>query len=622
MDSNQSVNYLAKILVVDDTPDNLRVLSAILSEQGYQVGKALSGEVALMASKQLEPDLILLDINMPQMNGYEVCKHLKHHPKTCDIPVIFISALDDVVDKVKAFEIGGFDYITKPFQSAEVISRVKNQLNLRFLQLQLQEQNIALEAEIQEHKKAKTALEFSEAQNLALLNAIPDLMLRLSAEGTLLDYRISLPLIPETDRTETPELENSNSSFAGRLNRDFHQFAIRETAALERDWMGKNLAEIWTDDLAFWMMHYVEEVLLNSDMKVGEFVQQIEGKWQGYEARFVKSGQNEVLVIVRDISERKQAEALRLQNEALLRSQKQQLEQALQELKQAQSQLVQNEKMVSLGHLVAGIAHEINNPVNFIYGNIPCVNQYVQEILELIQFYEQDCEKSPRIQKFIDRIDLEFAKNDLHQILASMQYGTERIRELVISLRNFSRLDEAEMKTVDIHEGIDSTLLLLQHRLEPEDQIPRIEVIKKYGNLPDVTCYASQINQVLMHLLNNAIDALKEVGTQWQDTHLPRQTSSEDFADLTPPVLKIQITTELTNNQAIAIRIADNGPGIPESLQSQLFDPFFTTKPVGSGTGLGLSISYQVVVNQHQGQLICCSSPEKGAEFVVQIPIH
>ncbi|AFY80998.1 hybrid sensor histidine kinase/response regulator [Oscillatoria acuminata] len=615
MDSNQSSNYLAKILVVDDTPDNLRVLSAILSEQGYQVGKALNGQVALMASKQLKPDLILLDINMPQMNGYEVCKHLKSNSETGDIPIIFISALDDVLDKVKAFEMGGLDYITKPFQSAEVISRVKNQLNLRFLQLKLKEQNIALETEIQEHKKAKTALEFSEAQNLALLNAIPDLMLRLSAEGTLLDYRISLSLLHETPRTETPESTGSTSSVSARLNRDFHQFAIREAGTLERDWMGKNLAEIWTEDLAFWMMHYVQEVLLTSDIKIGEFVQQIEGKWQGYEARFVKSGSNEVLAIVRDISERKQAEVLQLQNEALLRSQKQQLEQALQDLKQAQSQLVQNEKMVSLGHLVAGIAHEINNPVNFIYGNIPCILQYIEEILEVLHLYENNCQKNPAIQQLTEKIDLPFVKNDLHQILDSMQNGTERIRELVISLRNFSRLDEADMKPVDIHEGIDSTLLLLKHRMEPEEHLPGIEVIKNYGNLPEVTCYASQINQVLMHLLNNAIDALKEVGIQWQQTHPSLPTSPA-------PMLQIQITTELTDNQAIAIRIADNGPGIPEALQSQLFDPFFTTKPVGSGTGLGLSISYQVVVNQHKGQLMCYSSPGKGSEFVVRIPIH
>ncbi|MGL5195147.1 MAG: sensor histidine kinase, partial [Chroococcales cyanobacterium] len=324
---------------------------------------------------------------------------------------------------------------------------------------------------------------------------------------------------------------------------------------------------------------------------------------------------NEVLAIVRDISERKQAEAVRLQNEALLRSQKQQLEQALQDLKQAQAHLVQNEKMVSLGHLVAGIAHEINNPVNFIYGNIPYISQYVGEFQELIQIYEKNCERNPAIKDLIDRIDLEFVQNDLNHILNSMQHGTNRIRELVISLRNFSRLDEADMKPVDIHEGIDSTLLLLQHRLEPEEHLPGIEVLKTYGNLPKVTCYASQMNQVLMHLLNNAIDALKEVGMPCSETQAPLHPS-------TPPMLRIQITTEQMEDEAIAIRIADNGPGIPESLQPQLFDPFFTTKPVGSGTGLGLSISYQVVVNQHKGQLLCYSSPGQGSEFVVQIPIH
>jgi len=212
----------------------------------------------------------------------------------------------------------------------------------------------------------------------------------------------------------------------------------------------------------------------------------------------------------------------------------------------------------------------------------------------------------------INDIDLNFLLEDAQNIMGAMHRGADRIQQLVVSLRNFSRLDEAEVKLVNIHEGIDSTILMLQHRLKQTESRPAIEVIKDYGKLPLIACYVSQINQVFMNLFNNAIDAL-ELGC---GEYTPLTPDTKD------PKPWIRISTELTNLDTVRIRIADNGPGISESARSRLFDPFFTTKPVGSGMGLGLSISYQIVVQKHHGQLRCCSSPGQGAEFAIEIPVH
>src|SRR5919202_1085327 len=336
MNSNQAFLPLADLLVVDDTPDNLRLLSTLLSEQGYKVRKVISGQLALRVVSVASPDLILLDINMPEMNGYEVCEQLKADPKTSEIPVIFISALDDVWDKVKAFEVGGVDYIAKPFQCEEVLARVKNQLSLRWLSKQLSEQNARLQQEIRD----------------------------------------------------------------------------KEAAARHR--------------------------------------QQVE-------------------------------EALR-QSEAREREKAQELELTLSELKRTQSQLIQSEKMSSLGQMVAGVAHEINNPVSFIRGNLTPAREYVQDLLKLIELYQQTYPKpTPDIQPLACEIDLDFLVEDWSKLMNSMQVGAQRIEEIVRSLKTFSRLDESELKPVDIHEGIDNTLLILQHRLRAQGSRPEIKVIKEYG---------------------------------------------------------------------------------------------------------------------------------------------
>ncbi|MBD1891732.1 response regulator [Coleofasciculus sp. FACHB-SPT9] len=427
MDSKLANTFKADILIVDDTPDNIRFLSSLLLDKGYNVRKSINGQMALTAVKTLQPDLILLDINMSGMNGYEVCERLKKDTETSSVPVIFLSALDDVLDKVKAFQVGGVDYITKPFQIEEVLARIQNQLTVQSLQTQLKNQNS-------------------------------------------------------------------------------------------------------------------------------------------------------------------------------------QLQQALGDLKKAQAQLVQKEKMLGLGQLAAGMAHEINNSIGFISGNLDPARKYIQDLLNLVRIYQQEYPKPTlSIQKAIQEIDLDFLNSDIQNLVGSMQTGVERICTMLLALRIFSRLNESDIKAVDIHEGLNSTLLLLQHRLRGEGKRPEIQVIKKYEDLPLVNCYASQLNQAFLNLLNNAIDALElRIG--------------QDFSESSSPT--IWISTEFSAWETIIIRIKDNGIGIAEEMRSRLFDPFFTTKPIGQGSGLGLLTTYEIIVEKHKGQLTCHSFPGQGAEFTIEIPVH
>ena len=424
------------ILIVDDVPNNLHLLAKILSKQGYKTRTAPDGQLALRSIELTPPDLILLDIMMPDMDGYTVCKTLKASPATKDIPIIFISALNEVFDKVKAFEVGGVDFIAKPFHEQEVLARVSNQLMQRQL--------------------------FQQTQSYA-----------------------------------------------------------------------------------------------------------------------------------------------------------QQLEQTLTELKKTQAQLIQKEKMASLGQLVAGIAHEINNPVNFIYGNIALAADYARDLVRLLKLYRHHYPQPvAEITDELEKIEPDFIAEDYSKLLNSMKDGASRISKIVLSLRNFSRLGEEKHKPVDIHEGIDNTLVILQNRLQEANNIGEIEVIKHYSQLPKINCYASLLNQVFMNLLTNAIDALETQPS-------PRKiTISTSVSSESETALHNQDSKFITQNaQFVVILIADNGCGMTEEVRHQIFDPFFTTKPVGRGIGLGLAISHDIVVEKHRGKISCISAPGLGTELILQIPI-
>ncbi|MDJ0701957.1 MAG: response regulator [Leptolyngbyaceae cyanobacterium MO_188.B28] len=445
------------ILIVDDNPNNLGVLSDFLWDMGFEVLVARDGESALQKTQYAVPDLILLDVMMPGIDGFETCRRLKAQPATRDIPVIFMTALSESAHKVKGLSLGAVDYITKPFQQDEVLARVKLHLKLHTLNQTLAEQNLRLQREVETRKAAEAALQ--------------------------------------------------------SLNQELESRVAART---------------------------------------------------------------------------------------------QELSQALEDLKQAQVQMVQGEKMAALGQLVAGIAHEINNPINFIHGNVNHADTYVQDLLELLTLYQAEFpQATPTIQTKAQELDAGFLQEDLPKVLTSMKIGANRIRGIVQSLRNFSRISGPESKPVNIHEGIDSTLMILNSRLKTQPNQVAIEVIKDYGDLPLVDCYPGQLNQVFMNLLVNAIDALED--------HL-----SQDPSPPTSPI--IRISTAVMNEHQITICIANNGPSIPEPIRKQLFNPFFTTKPVGKGTGLGLSISRQIIAEIHQGSLQCHSSPAQGTEFVIQIP--
>jgi two-component system, NtrC family, sensor kinase len=457
--SHSSSTALSNILIVDDEPNNLRVLSAILSDRGYRVRQAIDGQTALNAVQVALPDLILLDVLMPGMGGYEVCQQLKIDPATCEIPVIFLSALNQTQDKVKGFEVGGVDYITKPFQVEEALARIDRQLTICSLQRQLQQKNEELETQNQ----------------------------RLQTE------------IAERQRTET----------------------------------------------------------------------QLQDKTQ-------------------------------------------QLSSTLEDLKRTQLELVQVEKMSSLGQLAAGVAHEINNPLNFIYANLDYVTEYSQVLLELLNLYKQhDPEPHPEIQKVLEESELDFLVQDFPRVLQSMQVGAERIQDLVESMRHFARIDSAQMQEIDIHQGLDSTLVILQNRLREQANRTAIEVQRDYSAIPPVRCYPGQINQVLMNLLSNAIDAIEEKLEVAESTFKPT---------ITITTKAIESCTN-ANPKLVEIGIIDNGSGIPPQIKDYLFDHFFTTKPVGKGTGLGLSISYSIIVDRHHGQIKYHSEPGQGTQFFIRLPL-
>ncbi|MEM9538434.1 MAG: response regulator [Cyanobacteria bacterium P01_E01_bin.42] len=420
------------ILVVDDKPANLSVLSQMLSREGYEVRVSLNGKFALQSCQILTPHLILLDIMMPEMDGYEVCQKLKENPQTRDIPVIFISALDDAFNKVKAFEVGGADYIIKPFEAIEVLARIKHQLKLRSLQCELQNRNESLQENVRQ-------------------------------------------------------------------------------------------------------------------------------------------------------------------------------------LRMMQANLIQNQTMSALMKVVAGIAHEINNPINFISGNINIAKQYIKDLLEFIE-ENQSNSTDLAFQELAEEYNLDFIIADLPKLLNSVTGGTNRIIDIIRRLQVFSRLDEAELKPVNLNDGLDSALMLLRHKLQATQNRSKIEVFTHYASLPNVTCYPRAINQVFLNILDNAIDAIdtKTETDRDRENDMEKERQNEKFW--------IEIVTELTDRETVKIVIADNGIGIEEAIASKIFEPFFTTKPIGQGVGLGLFSSYRTIIEQHQGVLDFGSTPGDRTEFIIEIP--
>lgn len=548
-----------QILIVDDTIANLKLTSVFLRESGFNVRIAKSGLQALKSLEFASPDLILLDVMMPEMDGFETCRQLKNWEKTKDIPVIFMTALSDLgnsENKVKGLSLGAVDYVSKPIQLEEVVARIKTHLRLRSLTKQLQEQRDLLDAVFNE-----------SADAIFLVN--PE-------TGWITECnRRAVEMFEAESKEELLNIEGQS------LQKE--RFSPGEVSFI---WDEIERLGYWSREL-----EYVT--------KKGKIF------WGSLAAKKIQvAGQQMNLVRVTDITPSKQAEEALRVSEAREREKATKLALTIKELKRTQSQLIQSEKMSSLGRLVGGVAHEINNPVSFIYCNLTYARQYFQDLIKILEIYQETYPNyTPKILELAEEFDLDFIQEDWSKLMDSMQVGAERISEIVNSLKNFSRLDESEFKTIDIHQAIDNTLLLMQNRLRAEGDRPEIKVIKNYSQLPLVTCYASQLNQVFFNLFNNAIDALQS------------QAASRE----------ITINTSLSknlNSQYIMIRIADNGIGMNKEVRQKIFEPFFTTKPVGSGTGLGLAISHQIVVEKHQGKISCVSALGEGTELIVEIPLR